>query len=93
MILASRGYPESYQKGYPLAIPETVRDKVYVAGAKLQNGQHLTSGGRVVGCTAVADTLPEAIRDAYEIAGQVTFENAYCRRDIGARALQAAQEE
>ena len=93
VILASRGYPESYQKGYPLAIPETVRDKVYVAGAKLQNGQLLTSGGRVVGCTAVADTLPEAIRDAYEIAGQVTFENAYCRRDIGARALQAAQEE
>ena len=92
VILASRGYPESYQKGYPLAIPETVRDKVYVAGAKLQNGQLLTSGGRVVGCTAVADTLPEAIRDAYEIAGQVTFENAYCRRDIGARALQAAQE-
>ena len=93
VILASKGYPESYQKGYQLLIPETVREQVFVAGAKLQDGQLLTSGGRVVGCTAVADTLPEAIRDAYEIAGQVHFENAYCRRDIGARALQAAQED
>ena len=92
VILASKGYPESYQKGYQLLIPETVREQVFVAGAKLQDGQLLTSGGRVVGCTAVADTLPEAIHDAYEIAGQVHFENAYCRRDIGARALQAAQE-
>ena len=92
VILASKGYPESYQKGYPLTIPETVREKVYVAGAKLQDGELVTSGGRVVGCTAVADTLPEAIREAYEIAGQVHFENAYCRRDIGARALKAAQE-
>ena len=55
-------------------------------------GRQYGSGGRVVGCTAVADTLPDAIRDAYEIAGQVSFENAYCRRDIGARALKAAQE-
>jgi len=93
VILASKGYPESYQKGYPLSIPESVRDKVYVAGAKLQDGQLLTSGGRVVGCTAVAETLPDAIHDAYEIAGQVHFENAYCRRDIGARALKAAQED
>ena len=92
VILASKGYPESYQKGYPLTIPETVCDKVYVAGAKLQDGALVTSGGRVVGCTAVADTLPDAIRNAYEIAGQVHFENAYCRRDIGARALKAAQE-
>jgi phosphoribosylamine--glycine ligase len=92
VILASKGYPESYQKGYQLLIPETVREQVFVAGAKLQDGQLLTSGGRVVGCTAVADTLPEAIHDAYEIAGQVHFENAYCRRDIGARALKAAQE-
>ncbi len=93
VILASKGYPESYQKGYQLLIPETVREQVFVAGAKLQDGQLLTSGGRVVGCTAVADTLPEAIHDAYEIAGQVHFENAYCRRDIGARALKAAQED
>ena len=92
VVLASKGYPESYQKGFSLTIPESVRGKVFVAGAKLQDGKLVTSGGRVVGCTAVADTLPDAIRDAYEIAGQVQFENAYCRRDIGARALKAAQE-
>ena len=92
VILASKGYPESYQKGFSLTIQESVRGKVFVAGAKLQDGELVTSGGRVVGCTAVADTLPDAIRDAYEIAGQVHFENAYCRRDIGARALKAAQE-
>jgi len=92
VILASKGYPESYQKGFPLTIPESVREQVYVAGAKLRDGELVTSGGRVVGCTAVADTLPEAISAAYAVAGQVQFENAYCRRDIGARALKAAQE-
>ena len=92
VILASEGYPGSYEKGYPLTIPESVREKVFVAGAKLRDGELVTSGGRVLGCTAVADTLRDAIRDAYAIAGQVHFDNAYCRRDIGARALQAAQE-
>ena len=92
VILASKGYPEHYEKGYPITIPESVREQVYVAGAKLQNGELVTAGGRVLGCTAVRDTLAEAISAAYEIAGQVKFENAYCRRDIGARALQALQE-
>ena len=93
VILASEGYPEHYQKGFPLTIPASVREQVFVAGAKLEDGELVTSGGRVVGCTAVADTLPEAIRAAYAVAGQVRFENAYCRRDIGARALQALSEE
>ena len=92
VILASRGYPEHYEKGFPLEIPEQVRHQVYVAGAAVKDGQLVTNGGRVVGCTAVADTLPEAIRDAYAIAGQVRFENAFCRRDIGQRALKALQE-
>ena len=91
VILASEGYPQSYEKGFPLEIPETVSDSVFVAGAALRDGQLVTNGGRVVGCTAVADTLPEAIEKAYEIAGQVKFENAYCRRDIGQRALRAFQ--
>ena len=75
-----------------LDIPEDVKDSVYVAGAALRNGQLVTNGGRVVGCTAVADTLPEAISNAYEIADKVRFENRYCRRDIGARALAAYEE-
>ena len=91
VILASAGYPEHYEKGFPLEIPAAVRDRVYVAGAASKDGQLVTNGGRVVGCTAVADTLPEAIRDAYDIAAQVRFENKFCRRDIGARALAASE--
>ena len=92
VILASRGYPEHYEKGFALHIPESVRGSVYVAGAALRDGELVTSGGRVVGCTAVADSLPEAIENAYAIAEQVTFQNKYCRRDIGARAKNAARE-
>ena len=97
VILASRGYPEHYEKGFPLSIPDSVRDAVYVAGAKLVPAAAgspspevlVTNGGRVLGCTAVADTLEDAIRGAYAVADQVSFENAYCRRDIGRRALAA----
>ena len=92
VILASRGYPESYEKGFPLEIPAAVREQVYVAGAALKDGQLVTNGGRVVGCTAVADTLSDAIEEAYRVAGEVRFENAYCRHDIGARALRATSE-
>ena len=61
----------------------------YVAGAKEENGQLVTSGGRVTGTTAVADTLDSAIREAYRLANGVTFRNAFRRSDIGARALRA----
>ena len=91
VIKASKGYPEHYEKGYPLEIPKNVRDKVFVAGAVQKYGSLVTNGGRVAGCTAVADTLQEAINSAYEIADQVRFENAYCRSDIGKRALQALE--
>ena len=92
VILASRGYPLSYEKGYPLQIPEEIRDQVFVAGAALKDGQLVTAGGRVVGCTAVADSLPQAIAEAYRLAEQVSFENRFYRRDIGARALLAVRE-
>ena len=93
VILASRGYPEHYEKGFPLEIPETVREQVYVAGAALKDGRLVTNGGRVVGCTAVADTLEDAINGAYAVASQVHFDNAYCRKDIGQRALRAGKGE
>ena len=93
VILASKGYPEHYEKGFPLEIPESVREQVYVAGAALKDGQLVTNGGRVVGCTALADTLEDAIRDAYALAAQVHFENAYFRKDIGQRALRAVKGE
>jgi phosphoribosylamine--glycine ligase len=92
VILASKGYPEAYDKGFALEIPEAVRAQVYVAGAARKDGRLVTNGGRVVGCTAVADTLQDAVRGAYAVAAQVSFENKYCRRDIGARALAAVQE-
>ena len=91
VILASRGYPEHYEKGFPLEIPETVREQVYVAGAALKDGRLVTNGGRVVGCTAIAGTLEDAISGAYAVAAQVHFENAYCRKDIGQRALRAGK--
>ena len=92
VILASRGYPGSYEKGFPLEIPEAIRDRVYVAGAALKDGRLVTNGGRVLGCTAVAESLPRAIEAAYALADQVKFENAFCRRDIGQRALCAKEE-
>ncbi len=89
VIVASDGYPGHYEKGFDLSIPEEVEDKVYVAGAKLSDGKLVTNGGRVLGCTAVADTLEDAVKGAYEIASKVSFENAYMRKDIGQRALKA----
>ena len=91
VILASKGYPEHYEKGFPLEIPESVQDKVYVAGAAVKDGRLVTNGGRVVGCTAIAETLSEAVRNAYKIADQVRFENKFCRRDIGAKAMAAKE--
>ena len=89
VILASKGYPEHYQKGFPLTMTEEAAAHTYVAGAKLDGDTLVISGGRVTGTTAVADSLEEAIREAYRISDGVHFENAYRRSDIGQRALQA----
>jgi len=91
VILASRGYPVAYEKGYPLQLPQDVPGKryVYVAGAARKDGQLVTNGGRVVGVTAVADDLAQAVESAYDGAKQVKFENVYFRTDIGQRALKA----
>jgi phosphoribosylamine--glycine ligase len=87
VIMASDGYPEKYEKGFEMTIAEDAEDQVYVAGAKLSDGKLLTDGGRVVGCTAVADSLEEAIEKAYELTSKVDFANSYMRHDIGQRAL------
>ena len=89
VILASQGYPAGYQKGCEITMTEEAAAHTYVAGARLENGKLLTSGGRVTGTTAVADSLEEAIREAYRLSDGVRFENAYRRSDIGRRALQA----
>ena len=92
VIMASKGYPESYQKGFPITIDNSVADNVYIAGAKYENGKLLTNGGRVLGATAIGDTLKEAIDKAYKLTDKIYFENAYKRNDIGAKALKKAEE-
>ena len=92
VILASEGYPQKYQSGFEMTIAPEALPHAFVAGAKLADGKLLTSGGRVIGLTAVEDTLPQAIDRAYALTGMVHFENAYCRRDIGARAMKAFKE-
>ena len=89
VVTASGGYPESYGKGYEIAMTEEAAKCTYIAGAKLESGKLLTSGGRVAGTTAIADSLAEAVKKAYELADGVQFENAYRRSDIGRRALEA----
>ena len=89
VITASGGYPESYQKGFEMTMTEEACANTYVAGAKLQDGKLVTSGGRVTGTTAVADSLAEAVKEAYRLADGVQFEKAYRRSDIGQRALAA----
>ena len=94
VVLASAGYPQKYEKGYPITLPETGADEeIYVAGAKLDGGVLKTDGGRVLGAVAVAGNLKDAIDRAYALAGRIHFENAYCRRDIGQRALRAKTED
>ena len=89
VVTASEGYPLSYRKGLKMTMTAEAKAATFVAGAKLENGELLTAGGRVTGTTAVADTLENAVKEAYRLAQGVTFEGAYRRSDIGARALQA----
>ncbi len=91
VIMASKGYPEKYEKGYKIDIPESIEDSVYVAGAALKDGNLVTSGGRVLGVTATADTLKEALDAAYKKVKTVKFDNACYRKDIGAKALKAME--
>ena len=94
VILASGGYPSHYEKGKEITIPDTLPANVtvYHAGSKLAEGKLVTSGGRVLGVTASAPTLKEALADAYAAAEQVHFDGAFMRHDIGRRALAAMEE-
>ncbi len=91
VIMASKGYPAGYEKGFEITLPSDISsDKlVYIAGAAREGDKLLTSGGRVLGATAVADSLEEAIEKAYSLAENISFEGAFYRKDIGARALAA----
>ena len=88
VVMASYGYPQKYESGFDLVIDKSVEDTVYIAGAKSVEGVLKTAGGRVLGVTATADSLPEALEKAYEKVNYVKFENAYYRKDIGKKALE-----
>ncbi len=91
VIMASKGYPIEYKKGYEINIPENVFDKVFVAGAKEVDGKLVTDGGRVLGVTNIANTLKEAIELSYKDVKTIDFEDAYYRNDIGAKALKVLE--
>lgn len=93
LIMASKGYPVEYEKGFEITIEDEAKPYVYSAGTRLSpDGRLLTSGGRVLGITAVKPTLPLAIEAAYSLKDKVHFENAYYRHDIGQKALKAYRE-
>lgn len=89
VVMASKGYPQKYDKGFAIHIPESVKDSVYVAGAKLEDNELKTNGGRVLGVTATAETLEAAIDAAYAKVKTISFENAFYRNDIGKKAKEA----
>ena len=92
VILASEGYPVSYEKGVEISMTEEAAAHAYVAGAQQKDGRLVTSGGRVMGLTATAPTLKEAIAEAYRLTEGVSFRTKYMRSDIGARAMRALED-
>ena len=89
--MASDGYPSKYEKGFEMTIPEEIWDNVYVACAAIKDNKLVTNGGRVLGATAISDTLQTAVSSAYDLVKQISFTNAYYRKDIGAKALKAGE--
>ena len=90
VIMASKGYPSSYESGCPMTLPaDDETGFIYVAGAKQTENGLVSAGGRVLGVTATADTLENAVKKAYKKVETVDFANGFYRHDIGARALAA----
>ncbi len=92
VIMASGGYPKSYPKGIEITgLTDGQLDgvTVYHAGTAVKDGKLVTSGGRVLGVTALGNTLEEALEKSYDAVNQIHFENAHYRKDIGQRALNA----
>ena len=91
VVMASGGYPEAYATGFPISgidRAEALGDvAVFHAGTASRDRQLVTNGGRVIGVTAIGDTIQSSVDRAYEAVGKIDFDNAYFRRDIGHRAL------
>ncbi len=91
VIMASKGYPAHYDKGFEITCDDDVKNDIYFAGAKLDGDKLLTNGGRVLGVTSVDESLECAIKDSYEKVNKIHFDNSFYRHDIGARALKAKE--
>jgi phosphoribosylamine--glycine ligase len=89
VVAASGGYPGDYEKGKAISgLDEAAKEAlIFHAGTTAKDGQVVTSGGRVLGVTALGDTLAEAQRRAYSALAKIHFDGIYYRRDIGHRAL------
>ncbi|ETW11680.1 phosphoribosylamine--glycine ligase [Roseivivax marinus] len=96
VVLAANGYPGAYEKGQPIggldALPETAWEMTFHAGTKWSGGEVVSSGGRVLNCTARGASLAEARDRAYALVDAVDWPGGICRRDIGWRALGAAED-
>ena len=96
VVMASGGYPGPYEKGKPIAglgeIPDDGKHIVFHAGTAEKDGRIVTAGGRVLGVTALAPTLEEAIAGAYGMCDAIHFEGAHMRRDIGGKALSRSRD-
>ena len=91
VVLASGGYPQSYEKGYEingLDIAEKAGALVFHAGTKLEDGVYKTNGGRVLGITATGNNLDDAIKEAYKFVELVSFKDMHFRKDIGIKKEQ-----
>jgi phosphoribosylamine--glycine ligase len=90
VVLASQGYPGAYEKEKVITGIDKAEQQpavVFHAGTKMQSGQLLTDGGRVLGVTAIGETFTDAIAQVYQAVEKIDFEGKYYRRDIGHRAL------
>ncbi len=94
VVMASGGYPEAYDTGFPISgidLAEAPGDViVFHAGTERKDGQLVTNGGRILGVTAMGDTIKSSIDCVYEAVGKIDFDKAYFRRDIGHRVLTSA---
>ena len=93
VVMASQGYPLKYETGFEITVDDGFDAELFVAGAKSDSGKLKTAGGRVLGVTAVAENLENAVKKAYNEVKKVRFENAFYRKDIGEKALKALKKE
>ncbi len=89
VVLAAGGYPDSYAKGDVISLPASTASgsKIFHAGTTTKDGQVVTNGGRVLCATALGNSVTEAQQAAYALVDQISWQDMYCRRDIGHRAI------